>query len=385
MSESEGNPTPFTAVIKEAGGSEAFWIEWNDLQIPIVVGDYMAELEAGRAAVSMVDTSGLQKLKISGADAGKFLDYLCVRPMSQLAAGRVAYAAMTTADGYLRDDITIFRHDDGSYLVASGTNLLEWCNSHRSGHDVSIEDVSRDWCTLSVFGPQSYAFLKSAGLDRLSDLKAFHFVEESVAGKTFFASRTGFSGGLGYELWIPWDDGSAVCEHLAKLDTPVAPRFSGVGALDILRTEAGYLMPGHDFPLPGVGEAAANSDYRTPYEVGLGWIVKLDRDEFIGQAALRAASKSPRMSLFAVELEIDAEVESLGGTPLFAEDGAELGAMFNGGFSLTFGKYIGMCCLPTGVASEDMAIIAGDEKWPGVLKSSPLLVSKERTMTPPPV
>lgn len=385
MSEQTGNPTPFTARIKAAGGAEAYWIEWNNLQIPIIVADYTAELEAGRYGVVLVDTSGLQKLRVCGENAGQFLDYLCVKPVSNVVAGRVAYAALATEDGMLRDDVTVFRLHDGSFLIASGTNLQEWADSHSSNFDVNIETVSTDWCTLSVFGEKSYSFLKASGIEGLESLRAFHFLVAEIDGVAVNVSRTGFSGGLGYELWIPWDDGGKVLEKLLASPMASSATFSGVGALDLLRTEAGYLMPGHDFPLPGVGDAREADAYRSPFDVGLDWLVNLDRGDFVGKEQLQAqADGNSRYEMFAVELDIEAEIESLAGTEIYSEDRSRIGQMFNGGFSLMFGKYIGMSCVERGAGTVGMAVTAGDEKWLGVLKKSPLYASDIRTQTPPP-
>ena len=387
MEELTGRPTPFTEILRAAGGPDAFWIDWNGLQIPIIVNDYMAELNAGRNAVGIVDTSGLRKLHITGRDAGKLLDFVLVRSVRELPRGRVAYALLTTEDGRIRDDATVFRLHGEGFLVASASDLLSWMERHRGGCDAVIADASDDWCVLSVFGPQSHALLRAAGIEGLESLKAFNFVRAEIGDLHFRVSRTGFSGGLGYELWIPWRDGEAVCRHL--LDSPRGDdaRFIGVGALDILRTEAGYLLPGHDFPLAGAGGDADPEEFRSPFDMGLDWLIDFERDDFVGRTRLLEERRAGSLyELFAVELDVDADagIESLAGTALYAAGGQRVGAMFAGGFSLTLGKYLGLCNVRRGSVSAGEEVAAGDAKWPAVLRRSPLYADPLRTQTPPP-
>lgn len=382
-----GKPTPFTGSIRVACGPDTYWIDWNGLQIPIVVNDYMAELHAGRHGVGMVDTSGLQKLHVSGSDAGKLLDYVLVRSVSELPPGRAAYALLTTEEGRIRDDVTVFRLHDESYLVASASNLLSWVERHRGSHDASIADVSAEWCVLSVFGPHSCALLRAAGIEGLESLNAFNFLRARIADLHFNVSRTGFSGGLGYELWIPWGDGEALCRHL--LDSPGghSARFLGMGALDILRTEVGYLLPGHDFPLAGLDDGAEPDKCRSPFDVGLDRLIDFQRGEFLGRNRLLEERRAgSRYELFAVELDVETElaVESLAGTALYLADGQRIGEIFAGGFSLTLGRYVGLCNVQRGSADAGAQVIAGDENWPAALKPSPLYRSGLRTQTPPP-
>lgn len=387
MEELTGRPTPFTEIFRAAGGPDAYWIDWNGLQIPIVVNDYMAELHAGRNAVGIVDTSGLRKLHVTGSEAGKLLDFVLVRSVGDLPPGRVAYALLTTEDGWIRDDATVFRLHGEGFLVASASDLLPWVGGHRGGYGASAADVSDEWCVLSVFGPQSHALLRAAGIGGLESLKAFNFVRAEIGGLRFHVSRTGFSGGLGYELWIPWSGGEAVCRRL--LDSPRGgdARFIGVGALDILRTEAGYLLPGHDFPLAGAGGDAEPDEFRSPFDMGLDWLIDFERDDFVGRTGLLEERRAgSRYELFAVELEVDADlqIESLAGTALYAAGGERVGEMFAGGFSLQLGKYVGLCNVRRGSVAAGAQVTAGDGNWPAVLRRSPLYASPLRTQTPPP-
>lgn len=387
MEKLQGKPTPFTGTFRAACGPDAYWIDWNGLQIPIVVNDYMAELDAGRTDVGMVDTSGLRKLHVTGEDAGKLLDLVLVRSVSGLPRGRVAYALLTTEDGWIRDDATVFRLHDGGFLMASASNLLSWVERHRGEFDASIADVSADWCVLSVFGPQSYGLLRAAGIDGLESLKAFNFIRPEIGDLRFRVSRTGFSGGLGYELWIPWRDGEAVCQFL--LDSPCAgsARFIGMGALDILRTEAGYLLPGHDFPLAGLDDGADPDSLRSPFDMGLDWLIDFQRGDFVGKTRLLEEKQAgSRYDLFAVELdaEIEQDIESLAGTGLYDSDRRRIGEIFAGGYSLTLGRYVGLCNVPRGSVGIGAQVIVGTDHWTASLRRSPLFTSALRTRTPPP-
>ena len=388
MSNENGKPTPFTQTIKDAGGEQAYWMEWNGFQTPVIVADYMAEVASGRENLNVMEISGFQKMRVSGEQAGEFLDFLCTRSVSGLSSGRVAYVVLANEDGLFLDDATVFCLKDNDYLVLSAGDLLEWANEHSGRFDITTQNVQTEWCALSIYGPKSYAYLEDAGVDGLNNLKAFNFVKSSIGGVGCIVSRTSFSGDLGYEIFAPWSGGEDVIAQLMTNAEKGGLRFAGVGAVDVLRSESGYLLPGFDFPTPGHGEAAEPSAYRTPFDLGLDWLIELDRENFIGKEALsKEKARGSRLNTFALQLspEVEAEIEEFRGFDIRNEKGEVIGSAFAGGFSLTFGGYIGLCTIDRGSGNVDDTITVGDEKWPGVLKKSPMFTTKRRTQTPPPV
>lgn len=387
MTNEQGKPTPFTSYFRRASGPESEWVVWNGVEDPLVVKDILAEIEAGRRGTALLDNSGLQKLKIDGPDVGKFLDYLCIRPLSNLKPGRVAYVVLTNEEGKIRDDGTSFKLYDGSYLLATGTNLLEWAGQYKDQFDVSIEEVSEDWCMLALYGPKCYSLLKATGIAGLEDLKAFQFKQITINGHTCNISRTGFSGGLGYEVWAPSNSGSAICEHLLNSPLGTNATFVGLSSLDVLRIEAGYIVPGVDFLLPGVNEDALPDDFRSPYDMGLDWMIKLDRENFIGKAVLvKESREGSKYEFYATILEesSDLGIASLYGKTIHNSEDALIGSVVAGGYSPSMQKNIGLCNVLRNKASTGDRIFIGDEKYPAELLNSPLYKSDSRTQVPPP-
>lgn len=373
--------TPFSQLIKNAGGEGTFFDVWNDHAFCIIASDFMAELVAGRSAVGMTDSSAMQKAHISGPDAAKLLDAISVRKLSNLQAGRVAYTVFATEDGYIREDATIFKLADGSFRLFSAGSFTDWLEQYKGDLDITITDISYDYGLLSVYGPKCVSFLKVAGVEGLDSLKAFNYLETNINGVNVMVSRTGFSGGLGYELIAPWDESEKVGNAL--LDSPNASdaTFIGIAAFNSYRVEAGYLIPGTDFAVPGHGEG----EFRTPYDVGMGWLVKLDReDDFVGKTALTKIKQAgSTYDYFSVEINEELEVESVDGAQLYNTHGDEIGIIFASGFSMELGKFIGLCNVRKGLVTNGTEVKAGDDKWNTVIKNTPLWSTGARTQTPP--
>ena len=198
-------------------------------------------------------------------------------------------------------------------------------------------------------------------------------------------SRTGFSGGLGYELLIPWDQAERCLQSLldSKMGTEIT--FVGVQTGTTLRLEVGFLIPGWDFPVPGHGPEANPTDYRNPFEMGLGWLVELnDQRDFIGKAALeRIAREDPQRTNLVVVVDQGGAL-SINGSKIFSSEGAELGAVFVDGFSATLGRTVGFCLVDAKRCKAGDAVLVSESKIAAKLHNQPLLTFKERTQTPPP-
>lgn len=375
--------TPFSQLIKNAGGEGTFFDVWNDHAFCIIASDFMAELIAGRSAVGMTDSSAMQKAHISGPDASKLLDAISVRRLSNLQAGRVAYTVFATEDGYIQEDATVFKLDDGSFRLFSAGSFIDYLEQHKGDLDVTITDISYHYGLLSVYGPKCVSFLESAGVEGLESLKAFNYLKANINGVNVIVSRTGFTGGLGYELIVPWVEGEKVGQALLGSPHAADATFIGIAAFNTYRVEAGYVIPGADFAVPGHGEG----ELRTPYDMDLGWLVKLDReDDFIGKAALAKIKEAgSTYDYFSVEINEELQVESVDGAKLYSTDGDEIGVIFASGFSMEFGKFIGLCNVTRGSVSDATEVKVGDEKWNAVIKGSPLWSTEARTQTPPPV
>jgi len=377
--------TPFSEFIKRTAGDSGSWMDYNGFALAVIVKDEKKEIAAGRTSLAVLDVSGMNKHKIKGPDAAALLDKICTRELSRLAVGRVAYTLLVAEDGMIRDDATVFRLADDHFMLMCTGNLLDWMKHHKGNLDVSISLVTHDWAQLSVYGPKSATFLDAAGIKGLDALRAFNFMKMNYHGTDLIVSRTGFSGGLGYELLIPWDKAAAVLEALVASPGGAGITFVGAAASTNLGIEVGFVVPGWYFPVPGHGSDADPSNYRSPYDLGMGWLVDLNRGNFVGKQALEKISEDgPRHNLVAVEITKELDAGSIGGTRLFNQDGNDIGVILAGAFSLTLGKFIGLCTVKPGSVNVGDEVKAGKDKCAAVIRRSPVMTFAERTQTPPP-
>ena len=377
--------TPFTRIIESAGSDGYTWFDFNGFKFADIVRDPMADVSAGRDGVAMQDVSPMMKFLVTGKDAARFLDHISTRKLSGLKQGRVAYFLMVNDDGFVRDDGTAYRLGEDEYLVQSVSNLVGWMEAHKGDLDVSISEVQRRWAEISIYGKQSAAYLKSAGITGLEGQKPFDFRWIDYAGTTMMVSRTGFSGGLGYELMIPWDEAERVLQTVLDRAGREPVTFTGNHTGVTLRLDIGFLIPGWDFAVPS-GDGGDVADFRTPYDMGWGWLVQLDnRDDFVGKAALaRIRENGSRLKFFGLLFDGKPAGESIPGTAIHDSAGAEIGKAFVGGYSATIGKHVGFCNVHNGAATAGDRVMDADGNPLGVLADLPLVEVAERSLTPPP-
>lgn len=282
--------TPFHERLVALSANEE-WMAWNGYKVARVVDKLATEYFAVRSGCAVMDLTPMEKYRISGIDARRFLDRLVTRNISKLEPGRVTYVIWCNDEGKLIDDGTLFQLGESDYRLCSQQHQLDWLNLSAAGFDVRIELETHDVAALAVQGPTSFAVLEAAGIGGLERLKPFDVAELRLGDLPVTVSRTGYTGDLGYELWVEparatdlWD---AVFAVRGRYDI----HAMGLSALEMVRIEAGFIMPGFDFP---TAEATIRSGYdRSPYEVGLGWVVDLDKGHFTGRKALRAEAARP--------------------------------------------------------------------------------------------
>lgn len=247
------------------------------------------EYFAIRHASGLIDVTALYKYDVTGPDAANFLSYVMSRDIGKLKVGRMTYLCWCDDDGKVVDDGTCGRLADNLYRVTAAEPTLSWFARHSHGFDVDIRDRSRDLGALAVQGPTSRDILAAASTADMANLEFFGITPAEIAGAEVLISRTGYTGDLGYEVWVGNDDALAVYDAL--LETGRAYRIlpCGLDAMDIARIEAGFIMNGVDYY--SAHHCLIESRKSSPYEIGLGWTVQLDRDPFIGQSALIAETK----------------------------------------------------------------------------------------------
>ncbi len=282
--------TPFHERMVALTTSE-HWATWNGYKVPRIVDKLSIEYFAVRSGCAVMDLTPMEKYRIEGRDARAYLDRLVVRDLAKLRPGRVTYVAWCNDEGKLIDDGTLFQLDESRYRLCSQHHQLDWLLMSARGFDVGITVETHDVAALAVQGPTSYSVLSEAGIACLGDLKPFDVTRSDCAGIPLTVSRTGYTGDLGYELWMEPGDAEAVWDAIFAVRGRYDVHAMGLNALEMVRIEAGFVMPGFDF---NTAEATVRNDHdRSPYEVGLGWVVNLDKGHFCGRKALAAEKARP--------------------------------------------------------------------------------------------
>jgi aminomethyltransferase len=272
------------------------WATWNGYKVPRIVDKLSTEYFAVRSGCAVMDLTPMEKYRISGKDARAYLDRLVTRNIDSLRPGRVTYVVWCNDDGKLIDDGTLFQFDDGTYRLCAQHHQFDWLCMSATGFDVAIEVETHDVAALAVQGPTSFSVLSAAGIDGLDDLKPFGIKALRSGDVPVTVSRTGYTGDLGYELWVEPRNAEALWDAIFAVQGRYDIHAMGLDALEMVRIEAGFIMPGFDF---NTAEATIRNDYdRSPYEVGLGWVIDLDKGHFCGRKALqREQGRTPRRRL----------------------------------------------------------------------------------------
>jgi aminomethyltransferase len=244
------------------------------------------EYNAIRNASALIDVSPLFKYIISGPDAVRLVDRVITRDAQKLAVGQVYYTPWCDEHGKVIDDGTVTRLDEQTFRWTAADPSLRWFTQNAVGLDVAIEDISEKVAALALQGPTSGRLLHAVADADVRGLKYFRMTRGSIAGVPVEISRTGYTGDLGYEIWIPWDRAIAVWDELMTGGRPFDIRPAGMLALDVARVEAGLLLIEVDFN--SSKKALIEAQKYTPYEMGLGRLVQLDKRPFVGQKTLTA-------------------------------------------------------------------------------------------------
>jgi aminomethyltransferase len=243
------------------------------------------EYNAIRNAAALIDISPLFKYRITGPDATRLVDRVVTRDMRKVAIGQVIYTPWCDEQGKVIDDGTVSRLAENTFRWTAADPNFRWFHQNAMGMDVHIEDISERVAALALQGPTSAGLLQTVveGVD-LRGLKYFQVTETKIAGIPVEISRTGYTGDLGYELWMDWNDGPKIWETLMDKGRAFDIHPAGMLALDVARIEAGLLLIDVDFH--GSKKAKIGEQKYSPFELGLGRLVHLDKARFVGRDAL---------------------------------------------------------------------------------------------------
>jgi len=242
------------------------------------------EYNAIRNACALIDISPLYKYLITGKDATKLVNRVITRDINKVAVGQVIYACWCDEDGKVIDDGTITRLEENKYRWTAADPSLRWFRQNGLNMDVQIEDISEQTAALALQGPASASLLKTVAEADITNLKYFRKTSATIAGVAVDISRTGYTGDLGYEIWIPWDQAVKVWDALMDKGKQFDIHAAGMLALDVSRVEAGLLLIEVDYI--SSKKALIPSQKYSPYELGFGKMVHLEKENFIGKRAL---------------------------------------------------------------------------------------------------
>lgn len=278
------------------------WHRWKDYLTADAYFDEALEYAAIRNACAVFDITPMTKHRISGPDALPFLNRLITRDVSKIKPGKVGYCVWCNDHGQVIDDGTVFHLREGDYRLCSQERQLDWLSRSAHGFDVSIVEDTHDVAALALQGPTSCAVLKEIGCAGVEKLPPFGIAYFPFAGGELMVSRTGFTGDLGYELWIDPDRALALWDTLFEKGENRGIRPMGTHALDVARIEAGFLQAHVDF-LPA-DQAIRPDRSRSPFELDLARLVDFKKPNFNGRRALLEEQKrGSRYRLVRLDIE----------------------------------------------------------------------------------
>ncbi|HEV2489188.1 MAG TPA: aminomethyltransferase family protein [Candidatus Acidoferrales bacterium] len=319
------------------------------------------EYNAIRNSAALIDVTPLYKYWIAGKDATTFVNRVITRDIRKVAVGQVIYCCWCDEDGKVIDDGTLSRLGENTYRWTAADPSLRWFTQNALGLDVEIEDISEKIASLALQGPTSGHLLKRVTDADITNLKYFRVTKGKIAGVAVDISRTGYTGDLGYEVWMPWNDAVRVWDELMAKGREFDIHPTGMLALDVARIEAGLLLIEVDYV--SSKKALTKSQLYSPYEIGLGRMVNLEKEHFVGREALMAEQKrGVQRQYVGLEIEWDeierlyeamgmapqvASTASRVAVPVYTSEGEQAGKATSTTWSPTLKKMIALATIAT--------------------------------------
>jgi len=319
------------------------------------------EYNAIRNSAALIDISPLFKYRVTGRDATKLVNRIIARDINKVAIDQVIYCCWCDPQGKVIDDGTITRLGENDYRWTAADPSLRWFQQNALGLDVRIDDISEQVAALALQGPTSGRLLKSVTDAKIDNLKYFRVTRGKIAGVPVDISRTGYTGDLGFEIWMPWKEAVRVWDRLVDDGEVFDIHPAGMIALDVARIEAGLILIEVDYT--SSKKALIDSQQYSPSEIGLGKLVDLKKENFVGREALLAESKKgAARTLVGLEInwsEVEALYDKLGMAPQVPSqasrvhvpvyrDGRQIGKATSTTWSPTLKKMIALACVDRG-------------------------------------
>jgi aminomethyltransferase len=327
------------------------------------------EYHAIRSSAALFDVSPLYKYVITGPDAAALLDRVVTRDLTRCAVGQVLYTPWCDAAGKQIDDGTVARLGEETFRLTAAEPNLRWLRRNAAGLRVAVADASDGTAALALQGPGARLVLERAAGAGFAGLKYFRLTETVIRGTRVTVSRTGYTGDLGYELWLDAEHALTVWDALIEAGTPYGLTPAGILALDVARIEAGLILLDVDY-VPA-NRALIEDQKSSPYELGLGWTVALDKARFVGRSALAGeAARGPAWRFVGIEVQwesLERLYAAVGlppklptvawrtSVPLYA-GGRQVGYATSGCWSPVLKKYIALAHVEAAHGSPGMAL-----------------------------
>jgi aminomethyltransferase len=329
--------SPLNEIHVEAGARLVPFAGWT---MPVQYAGVIEEHRAVRERAGLFDVSHMGELRVRGAGAEGFLQRVTPNDVSKLTPGRAHYSGLLTEQGTYVDDLLVYRLAEEDFLVvvnaANTEKDLAWL-AERQVEGATVEDESDRWALLALQGPRAEAILSRLTELDLAAIRYYRFAEGEVAGRSMIVSRTGYTGEDGFELYVPPEAAPDLWRSLMAAGADQGLQPAGLGARDTLRMEAGMALYGHEI-----------DDTTTPLEAGLRWVVKMDKGDFVGRAALERQEQAG-LERRLVGIEVAERGIARQGYPVWSGE-RRVGEMTSGTWSPTFEKALGMAYVPVELA-----------------------------------
>ncbi len=378
--------------------------EWSGYYaVSAYEGNHEHEYNAIRNAAALIDVSPLFKYLVTGQDAPRFVDRLITRNVAKMEVGQVFYTPWCDEHGKVIDDGTVSRLGDTRFRWTAADPSLRWFRQNAAGMQVSIEDISEEIAALALQGPTSARLLRAVSDADIDRLKYFRVTSGTIGGVRVEISRTGYTGDLGYEIWMPAAQAVRVWDALMTGGRPFDIKPAGMLALDVARVEAGLLLIDVDFH--SSKKALTGAQRYSPYEMGLGRLVSLDKARFIGQQALkREHARGAARRIVGLQLdwtEVERLYDEAGLAPAVAatasrvavpvyREGRQVGKATTTTWSPVLKKMIAIATVDRPHAADgsrlqiELTVEAVRHRVPATVVPTPFFNPPRKTATPPP-
>ena len=331
--------------------TEGHWYNWNGYKSPTILSDEELEYFSIRSTCSVFDISPLNKYRIAGPQAEDFLNKLTVRNVAKQNVATVRYTLWCDQEGFVIDDGTLFRISDNEFRLCSQEKHLPWLIDTSHGFDVEIIDETKNICGVSLQGPTSASILRLLGIKGIDNLKPFHILQTKLSNIPIMISRTGFTGDLGYEIFMKNNAANKVIEKVWNAGADYGLTAIGYNALNMARIEAGFIVANIDFI--SSDHAIRPNRCRRPEDLGLGWLVDLNKGFFNGKKAIVNSKKENGTASKIYALEIDGK-EPVEGSIIYYNKKEEVGTVTSAIWSPMAKKSIALAQLELGSTNSIM-------------------------------